>query len=83
MNIRSWMKYMAIGVAFAGVGGRIFAWLKRAQSADSPGGEKIVPEEVPELQGVITDAINSGLQAGDVPLLATVSLQYIGEPSRE
>ena len=79
MGMRTWMKYMAIAVAFAGVGAKVFAWLQQAQSAGSPGGEDIVPEEIPALQGVITDAVNSGLQAGEVPLIATVTLNYIGE----
>lgn len=79
MGSRSWMKYLAIMAAFAGIGARVFVWLRQAQSAGSPGGEEITAEEIPELQTVITDAINNGLQAGDVPLLASVTFTYIGD----
>ena len=79
MAARSWMKYLAIVAAFGGIGARMFVWLRQAQSAQSPGGEDIVPEEIPALQEVITDAVNNGLQAGDVPLMARIELIYVGD----
>ncbi len=78
MAIRSWMKYLALMAAFAGIGSRVFTWLQVAQSENSPGGEDITPEEIPGLQTVITDALNQGLVAGEVPLVANVTFTYIG-----
>jgi len=77
------MKYLGIAAAFAGVGTKVFSWLRKAQADSSPGGEDIMPEEIPALQGVITDAINTGLQAAEVPLMAEVTLMYIGEAQGE
>lgn len=79
MGASTWMKYIALVSAFAGIGTKVFSWLKKSQAAGSPGGEDITPEEIPALQDVITDAVNTGLQAGEVPLVATVTLAYIGD----
>lgn len=72
------MKYLALMAAFAGIGSRVFTWMQTAQAAGSPGGEDITPEEIPALQTVITDAINQGLIAGEVPLVANVTFTYVG-----
>lgn len=78
MGMRSWMKYLALGSAFAGVGMRVFGWLQQAQAAGSPGGDDITAEEVVQLEPVINDAINQGLQSAEVPIVATVKLTYTG-----
>lgn len=79
MAMSSWMKYLGLASAFAGVGTRIFAWLRTAQSVGSPGGDDIHPSEVVQLEGVITDAVNQGLQAAEVPIVAQVTLTYVGD----
>lgn len=79
MAQRTWMKYLGLMAAFTGIAGRVFPWLQQAQAAGSPGGDDIVPEEVAQLQDVITQAINTGLQAAEVPIIANVTLTYIGE----
>lgn len=74
MAQRSWMKYLGIAAAFGGVGMRVFSWLNSAQAPSSEGGEDITAAEIAELTPIITDAINQGLQAADVPLMADVKL---------
>ena len=79
MGYRTWMKYLGIAAAFAGIGGRLVSWLTMAQSAGSPDGDDIVPEEIVQIQGVITDAINEGLRQAEVPIVASVTLTYVGD----
>lgn len=74
MGQRSWIKYLGIASAFAGVGMRIYSWAISAQAPDSEAGEEISASEIAALSPVITEAINSGLQAADVPLIADVKL---------
>ena len=69
MARRSWMKYLGIASAFAGVGLRVYSWVNSAQAPGSEDGEDISASEIAALGPVITDAINQGLQAADVPLM--------------
>ena len=69
MARRSWMKYLGITAAFAGVGLRVYSWINSAQAPDSDEGEDISAAEIAALSPVITDAINQGLVAADVPLM--------------
>lgn len=74
MGARSWIKYLGIAAAFAGVGMRVFSWLNSAQAPTSEMGEDISPAEIAALTPVIQDAINEGLQAADVPLVCEVKI---------
>lgn len=77
MAQRSWIKYLGIASAFAGVGMRVYSWLTSAQAPSSEGGEDITASEIAELTPVINDAINQGLQAAEVPLIAEVKLMSL------
>ena len=79
MARRSWFKYLAIAAAFAGVGARVLSWVNSAQSEASPGGEDFTAGEIAQLDTVITDAINEGLRAAEVPLMATVTMVAFDE----
>jgi len=79
MTTERWMKYMALAMAFAGVASRVFLWLQQAQAENSPGGDDIEPSEMVQLQSVIEDAVNQGLQGAKIPIIATVTLTYLGD----
>ena len=79
MTTERWMKYTALAMAFAGVASRVFLWMQQAQAAGSPGGDDIEPVEMVQLQGVIEEAINQGLQGAKIPIIANVTLTCIGE----
>lgn len=74
----NWLKYLGIISAFSGIGIKVFSWLKTSQTVTSDEGEEISLSEISELDTIITDAINEGLRAADVPLVANVELTYIG-----
>jgi hypothetical protein len=61
-----------ITIAGASVGMAIYTWLYRTPSPGTPQGDI-----VPELQEIITKAINASLQASDVPIIAHVELRRI------
>lgn len=74
-----WSKLLGITAAFAGVGTRVFQWYRKSTKATSAGGRDIHPSEIPELSDEISDAVNNGLMAADVPCRATVIIEYIGD----
>lgn len=78
MGKRTWMKYLGIVAAFAGIGARVYSWLRSAEAPSSEGGEDITPNEIAALEPVITDAINAGLQAAEVPMMVEVKLVPLG-----
>ena len=73
------MKYMAISMAFIGVASRIYMWFVSASDPASEEGDNIGPKEITELQGVVTDAINQGFMSANIPVMAQVTLTYVGE----
>lgn len=79
MTTERWMKYTALAMAFAGVASRVFLWMQQAQATGSPGGDDIEPVEMVQLESVIQDAINQGLQGAKIPIMAEVKLTYIGD----
>jgi len=79
MTTERWMKYAALAMAFTGVASRVFLWLQQSQAEGSPGGDNIEPSEMVQLQSVIEDAVNQGLQGAKIPIFATVTLTYMGE----
>lgn len=74
-----WMRYFGIITAFAGIGTKVFSWLQQSQADESPGGDDITSEEVVQLAPILNEAINTGLQAAGVPIVAQVTLTYIGD----
>ena len=67
------MKYMAIAGAFAGVAMRIYTWLYQATDEASEEGDNISPTEIAQLQGVVTDALNQGMIAANIPVVWQVT----------
>jgi len=68
------MKYLGLAAAFAGIGTRVYSWLIQAEAEGSPGGDDFTADELQKLGPMLEDAINTGLQGANIPVLVQITV---------